>query len=207
MKKLPLLLLFAGMSVLSSCKKKGCTDINASNYSAEAEKDDKSCQYDFYLRSDAIDENGELMADYKCEDKVNGIEASIPLKWGNVPDGTGSMAIIMQHFPNPNDQSQANSYLLLWDISPSVTEMPHGTADDGPWFMGSNKDGDYISYTSPCSPDPGTHAYEIILYALSETPASLPAQSDISVDWQTLKDAIATVTVIDTAVLEFNDVN
>ena len=29
-----------------SCKKKGCTDPTATNFSAEAEKDDESCTYD-----------------------------------------------------------------------------------------------------------------------------------------------------------------
>lgn len=192
---------------LASCKKKGCNDANASNYSAEAEKDDGSCVYDFVITSEAVDENGELLASYKCEQAVNGVENSIPLSWKNVPDGTGSLAIIMQHFPNPSDPVNANHYLLLWDIAPTVTEIPYGTADDGPWYMGSNKDGTYISYTSPCSPTSGTHAYEIVIYALSETPSSLPTQSSLSVDRTTLLDAIGTVTVIDQAILEFNDVN
>lgn len=33
------------MGAFTSCKKKGCTDPNANNYSAEAEKDDESCTY------------------------------------------------------------------------------------------------------------------------------------------------------------------
>ena len=49
-----------------------------------------------------------------------------------------------------------------------------GTADDGLWYIGSNKDGTAISYTSPCSPDAATHEYTITIYALSATPASLP---------------------------------
>lgn len=37
-------LLFFGLTI-SSCKKEGCTDATASNYSADAEKDDGSCVY------------------------------------------------------------------------------------------------------------------------------------------------------------------
>ena len=202
-----LLTILLVVSALSSCKKEGCTDASATNYSEDAKKDDNSCTYGFSISSEAIDENGELLSAFKCETATNGIQNSIPISWQNVPEGTGSLAIIMQHFPNPNDLTQGNHYLLLWDINPSVTAIPYGTADNGDWFMGSNKDGDYISYTSPCSPDPGTHAYEIVIYALSETPSSLPTQSDLSVDWSTMNTAISTVNVIDMAVLEFNDVN
>ncbi len=175
-------------------------------FSCGSEDDSTPELGEFTLASIAIS-NGELLDAYKCETKTNDIENSIPLSWENVPEGTGALALIMHHFPNPNDQTQANSYLLLWNIDPSVTEIPYGTADDGAWYMGANKDGTAISYTSPCSPSAGTHEYTITLYALSSTPASLPSQSSVSVDYATLKAAIATVSTIDIAELTFNDVN
>ncbi len=160
---------------------------------------------DFVLTSSAV-VDGELLDAYKCEEKVDDIEASIPLAWSNVPESAGALAVIMHHYPNPDDTSQANSYLLLWDIDPSVSEIPHGEADDGDWFMGANKDETAISYTSPCSPSAGSHEYTITLYALSETPSTLPAESSLEVDYDDLKDAIDTVNVIDTATLTFDDV-
>ncbi len=161
----------------------------------------------FTLTSSAV-VDGELLEDYKCEEKEDGIEASIPLAWSNVPESAESLAVIMHHYPNPDDTSQANSYLLLWGIDPSVTEIPYGEADDGSWFMGANKDGTAISYTSPCSPSAGSHEYTITLYALSETPSSLPTKNSLDVDYDVLKDAIDTAgTVIDTATLTFDDVN
>ncbi len=161
---------------------------------------------EFTLTSIAIG-NGELLDAYKCEAKVDGKENSIPLSWSNVPDGTNSLAIIMKHYPNPTDLENPSSYLLLWNIDPDVTEIPYGMADDGPWYMGSNKDGVAISYTSPCSPSAGSHEYTITLYALSETPSVLPNSSSIDVDYDVLINAISTVTVIDEASLTFNDVN
>ncbi len=161
---------------------------------------------DFALTSSAV-VDGELLDDYKCEEKVGGLEASIPLSWSNVPDSAGSLAVIMHHYPDPDDTSHVNSYLLLWAIDPSITEIAHGEADNGSWFMGANKDGNAVSYTSPCSPSAGSHEYTITLYALSQTPASLPTESTIAVDYDVLKNAIETVTVIDTATLTFNDVN
>jgi len=112
----------------------------------------------------------------------------------------------MHHYPNANDTTQLNSYLLLWNIDPSITSIAHGEADDGAWYMGSNKDGTAISYTSPCSQSTGTHEYTITLYALSETPASLPSTSSLSVTYDVLKSAIDSVTIIGSTTLTFNDV-
>ncbi|MDM8521947.1 agmatine deiminase family protein [Desulfococcaceae bacterium HSG8] len=160
---------------------------------------------EFTLSSIAISD-GEISDAYKCETKVNGVEDSIPLSWSNVPDSTGSLAVIMHSYPHPDDTSSVNSYLLLWDIDPSVTGMAHGEADDGSWFMGANKDGVAVSYTSPCSPGAGTHEYTITLYALSQTPESLPDESTADVDYSVLKAAIDTVTTLGTATLTFTDV-
>jgi hypothetical protein len=113
----------------------------------------------------------------------------------------------MQHFPNASDETKANSYLLLWDINPSITEIAYGLADDEEWYMRANKDGNAISYTSPCSPCSESHEYTITIYALSETPTTLPNASSLSVDYDALIEAISTVTIIDKAVLTFNDVN
>lgn len=44
MKKIYYLVVVLGL-IMVSCKKKGCMDINAKNYSEEAEKDDGSCEY------------------------------------------------------------------------------------------------------------------------------------------------------------------
>ncbi len=160
---------------------------------------------DFALTSIAVSD-GELLDDYKCETKVDNIESSIPLSWENVPDNTGSLAVIMHHYPNSEDTSTANAYLLLWDIDPSVTEIGYGEADDGPWYLGANKDEAAISYTSPCSPSAGSHEYTITLYALSETPSSLPTENSLSVTYDVLTTAIETVTVIDTATITFDSV-
>jgi hypothetical protein len=98
---------------------------------------------------------------------------------------------------------ETNSYLTLWDIDPSVTEIVYGGADDGDWYMGPNKDGVGISYTSPCNPNGNSSTYFMTIYALSETPSSLPSENSLPVDYDTLIEAIGTVTLIDSIEMEY----
>jgi len=160
----------------------------------------------FKITSEAV-VDGELLDNYKCEEKVNGIENSIPLAWSNVPEGTKSLAIVMYHYPKKEDKTEVNSYLLLWGIDPSVTEIPYKMANNPNWFMGANKDGESISYTSPCSQGPGRHKYTIALFALKETPKSLPKANSIKVNYFTFMKAISEVEVIDRTTLTFVDSN
>jgi len=159
----------------------------------------------FTLSSSAI-ESGLLLNAYKCEPKVNGVENSIPLSWINAPATANAFAITMVHYPNPADSIHLNSYLLLWGIDKSVSAIPFGEADKGPWFMGPNKDTVAISYTSPCSPSSGAHKYIITIYALSATPPGLPVKSSMDVTYGVLMNALSTVTIIDKATLVFNNV-
>ncbi|QEN08959.1 hypothetical protein EXM22_13505 [Oceanispirochaeta crateris] len=161
---------------------------------------------EFSLFSPAIDEKGELFNQYKCEKKDNNIEKSIPLNWTNIPEGTGSLAIVMYHFPNPGDRSHVNSYLLLWGIEPSIMEIPHGMADQGDWYMGSNKDGNAISYTSPCSKGPGSHKYTIAIFALSGFPEELPAHSSRDINFESFMTAIEKQNILGKAELNFLDI-
>lgn len=172
--------------------------------SADASAGPSSSPPAFVLGSSAVS-GGRLRAEYRCEPKVDGAEASIPLSWSGVPDGTRSLAVAMYHYPFPGDTSRVSSYLLLWGIPPSVTGIALGGASHGAWFMGPNKDGTAISYTSPCSKGAGTREYALVLYALSETPPSLPRESSLKVTYHVLTQAISMVRVLGTATLEFTD--
>jgi len=157
---------------------------------------------DFNLSSIAV-ENGELLEEYQGEEKIDGVEKSIPLNWENVPSGTKSLAIIMYHFPHPDDKTIVNSYLLLWGIDPSVTEITYGGTPSDDWYMGSNKDGTAISYTSPHSSGPGTHEYCIEIFALSDYPEGLPEENSMNVDFTTFMDSIENSNILGKSELKF----
>tara|TARA_R110002153_G_scaffold43586_1_gene123300 strand:+ start:2018 stop:2617 length:600 start_codon:yes stop_codon:yes gene_type:complete len=185
---------------LLSCKNSNREITEVNHY------DFKTIHSDFKLTSIAI-KNGVLLYDYKCEEKVNDVENSIPLSWENVPEGTRSLAIVMYHYPKKDDKTEINSYLLLWDIDPEITGIPYKMASKANWFTGANKDGTAISYTSPYSRGKGKHEYNIALYALSETPSSLPKKHSLNVDYNVFKNALATVKIIDRTTLTFIDSN
>ena len=168
--------------------------------------DYKTIHPNFKLNSNAV-VDGKLLDNFKCEEKVAGVENSIPLSWSNVPEGTKSLAVVMYHYPKKDTKSEIYSYLLLWGIRPSVSEIPYKMANSSNWFMGSNKDGNAISYTSPCSRGPGEHTYTIALFALSETPKLLPKSNSIDVDLNTFMKAISEDAIIDITTLTFIDSN
>lgn len=172
---------------------------------SEDDSDKETTDSEFTLSSSAV-ADGELLDEYQCEEKTDGMEESIPLSWSDVPEDTTSLAIAMTHYPDPEDLTNISSYLLLWDIPPDVTALEYGAADDDTWFMGSNKDGNAISNTSPCSQGEGTHEYTITIYALSETPPTSPSESTLEVDYAAFSEAIATVEIIDTATITFNSI-
>jgi len=197
MKQLHILFITLSLFFFScSNKQSNSTNVNHDNF--------KQVNPDFVLSSIAV-KNNVLLASYKCEPKVKGVENSIPLSWKHVPEGTKSLAIVMYHYPKKANKTEINSYLLLWDIDPSIHEIPYSMADKGSWYMGANKDGNAISYTSPCSHGKSKHEYIIALYALSATPPDLPKSSSLSVDYNTFMNALNTVNIIDRTTLHFFD--
>lgn len=189
-----------------------CKDVSLAGYTSSSDdsnvNDDSnsdtaysatSTNSTFTLSSVAIDSNGSLLEAYKCEEKVEGIEKSIPIHWSNVPEGTNSLAISIHGFPKGTE----TSYLTLWNIDPSVSEIPYGGANDGDWYIGPNKDGTKLSYSSPCSPSGATATYYMTIYALSSLPPSLPSDDSLTVDYSTLIQSFSEVTIIDQVVLEY----
>jgi len=57
-----------------------------------------------------VSPNRAILSDYQCEEKINGIEKSIPISWSNVSEGTSSLAISIYAYTN-TAVVETNSYL------------------------------------------------------------------------------------------------
>jgi Raf kinase inhibitor-like YbhB/YbcL family protein len=105
----------------------------------------------------AVFENGEAIPSrYTCEaDNV-----SPPLAWSGLPEGTRSLALIVD---DPDAPSGTFLHWLAWDIDPSAGGLGEG---EPPPREGTNGFGE-VGYGGPCPPPGhGRHRYFHRLHAL-----------------------------------------
>ena len=107
------------------------------------------------IESKAFGDGGEIPMDYTCD----GNDLSPPLKFINVPEGTKSLALIVD---DPDAPGGTWVHWVLWNIPPA---MP-GISEGENLFYGRGKnDFKTLVYGGPCPPS-GTHRYFFKLYAL-----------------------------------------
>jgi len=114
---------------------------------------EKDYSGDMVILSDAFEDNGSIPSKYTCD----GDDISPPLRFQNIPNGTVSLAIIM-------DDIDANNFIhwLIWNIPPNVSGFKENENLSYP--EGKNSFG-FIDYGGPCPPY-GKHRYRFTLYAL-----------------------------------------
>src|SRR5947208_6638956 len=117
------------------------------------------------ISSTAFSAGGAIPDTYTCD----GHDLSPPLAWDGVPDGTRSLALIVDDpdAPDPKAPKRVYVHWVLYAIPPAVTglpeavsakQLPAGTRE------GSN-DWKRTGYGGPCPPI-GRHRYFFKLYAL-----------------------------------------
>ncbi len=117
------------------------------------------------IRSPSFQHNGMMPALYTCE----GENISPPLSWGQPPDGTKSLVLIIDDpdAPDPAAPKMTWVHWVLYNLPPvaaslragaTEVELPTGT------LVGIN-DRKNVGYNGPCPPV-GTHRYFHKLYAL-----------------------------------------
>ena len=127
------------------------------------------------LVSSAFGPGDQIPRRYCCD----GDDLSIPLSWSGLPDGTRSIAIIMD---DPDAPVGTWLHWMLWDLDSQVCSLPEGVPrnPEGPAgsIQGLNDFG-RPGYGGPCPPR-GTHRYFIRVYAL-DAPLQLGPRSDRSI--------------------------
>ena len=104
-------ILGAATLVLAACKKKGCTDETAINYSEEAKKDDGSCEYEELTIPSSYaftDENGNNTVSYSGQtERLNQLEEMTTY----MKSGTGAVlseTVLLDMFANTGDNGGGN---------------------------------------------------------------------------------------------------
>lgn len=117
-----------------------------------------------HIVSDAFAENGPIPIVHTCE----GRDVSPPLRWGGLPPGTASLALIVDDPDAPDPAAPKTTWVhwVVYDLPPNVgalaagaaVALPHGARD------GTN-DWRRTGWSGPCPPI-GRHRYVVKLYAL-----------------------------------------
>jgi Raf kinase inhibitor-like YbhB/YbcL family protein len=110
------------------------------------------------LTSSAFSAGGTIPAQYTCAGK----DTSPPLRWADVPEGTKSLALLME---DPDAPGGTYTHWTVYGIDPSVRRFAAATVPAGAQ-QGENSFGD-DRYGGPCPPKGDeAHHYVFSLYAL-----------------------------------------
>jgi len=128
----------------------------------------------FELTSTAFKQGEPIPIQYSCD----GEDISPPLTWGDPPDGTQSLALIMD---DPDAPAGTWVHWILFNVPAKTRELAEDAQIEGKnqdqdaIFVGGNSFG-RSNYRGPCPPG-GTHRYFFKLYALDTTISLLPGAS------------------------------
>jgi Raf kinase inhibitor-like YbhB/YbcL family protein len=119
----------------------------------------------FTLRSASFSHRGEIPSRFTCE----GADVSPALSWSGLPDGTQSLALIVDDpdVPDPKAPRRTWVHWVLYNLPPAAAGLPEAAAEDA--LPAGTRQGlsDWrrTGYGGPCPPI-GRHRYFHKLYAL-----------------------------------------
>jgi Raf kinase inhibitor-like YbhB/YbcL family protein len=117
------------------------------------------------LGSTAFEAGGEIPIRHTCE----GEDVSPPLSWSGVPEGTESLALIVDDpdAPDPKAPRMIWVHWVLYNLPPSSAGLPEAVsgADLPAGTLQGKNDWKRTGYGGPCPPV-GRHRYFHKLYAL-----------------------------------------
>ena len=119
------------------------------------------------LTSSAFTQGGAIPTQYTCQ----GGDVSPPLSWSGTPEGTRSLALIVDDpdAPDPKAPKMVYVHWVVYDIPPTANAFAEGATGGLPGGAreGTN-DFKRVGYGGPCPPI-GRHRYFHKLYALDTT--------------------------------------
>ncbi|HXQ37369.1 MAG TPA: YbhB/YbcL family Raf kinase inhibitor-like protein [Anaerolineales bacterium] len=154
-----IVLLLAGLAIILSACGTGATQTEA------------AVTTQITITSDAFANGQSIPAKYSC----NGRNISPALAWTDPPDGTQSLALIVD---DPDAPFGTWVHWLLYNIPEDTRSLQEDlpitgkNVDPNAIFVGKNSSGK-TAYDGPCPPS-GTHRYFFKLYALDTTINLLP---------------------------------
>ena len=126
----------------------------------------------FELTSPGFAHEESIPSKYTCD----GEDVSLPLQWGDPPQGTRGFALIMD---DPDAPAGTWVHWVLYGLPADARALPEGVAPDAE-LTGGGRHGENswgrLGYGGPCPPS-GTHRYFFKLYALD---AALDMDSGVS---------------------------
>jgi Raf kinase inhibitor-like YbhB/YbcL family protein len=129
------------------------------------------------LSSTAFAPNGEIPSRFTCE----GQDLAPPLSWQGAPDGTRSLALVVDDpdAPDPAKPQRTWVHWVLYNIPPGLPGLPEGGATPQGALDGHN-DWQRDGYGGPCPPI-GRHRYFFKLYALDSVlpPLAPPTKASL----------------------------
>jgi Raf kinase inhibitor-like YbhB/YbcL family protein len=124
----------------------------------------KGSAMSFTVRTDAFRNGGEIPAKYTC----SGINASPALQWSDAPQGSRSLALIVD---DPDAPGGTWTHWVIWDIPPQAAGLPEGVPHDESLNNGARQgknDFGRAGYGGPCPPPGKPHRYFFRMYALDK---------------------------------------
>jgi Raf kinase inhibitor-like YbhB/YbcL family protein len=124
------------------------------------------------LTSTAFTPGGDIPGRFTCE----GQDTAPSLAWSGVPDGTRSLALIVDDpdAPDPAHPQRTWVHWVLHDIPPAATGLPEGGKPLPQGTREGTNDWGRTGYGGPCPPI-GRHRYFFKLYALDGVLGDLQA--------------------------------
>lgn len=136
----------------------------------------------FELTSSAFVDGAPIPAEYTC----SGDNISPPLAWSTPPEGTESLALLMDDPDAPTDEPFV--HWVVVDIQPDETEMRSAQ----PVGMQGTNGGGTTGYLGPCPPEGDPHTYRFQLYALpTDAPTDGGPRPDVEMIQRLAPDALA----------------